>query len=151
MQLSPHFTLEALCKSDYALRVGIDNTTNDPAIIDNLRRICERILEPVREHYGAAFEPNSGYRCLTLNRAIGSPDNSQHVKGEAADIEVPGIANYELALWISRSLEFDQLILEFYTPGVPASGWVHVSLAAANNRRETLTINKRQRLRGLVR
>ena len=151
MQLSPHFTLEALCKSDYALRSGIENSTADPAIIENLRRLCERVLEPMRAHYGVPFEPNSGYRCLALNRAIGSQDNSQHVKGEAVDIEIPGMPNYDLALWISQTLEFDQLILEFYTPGVPASGWVHVSLAAVNNRRQMLTINKQQRLSGLVR
>ena len=151
MQLSPHFTLEALCKSEYALRNGIDNSTSDPAVIENLTRLANRILEPVRAHYDMPFEPNSGYRCLTLNRAIGSQDTSQHIRGEAVDIEMPATANYELALWIAQNLEFDQLILEFYTPGVPSSGWVHVSLAAANNRRQTLTINKHQRLAGLVR
>jgi zinc D-Ala-D-Ala carboxypeptidase len=62
-----------------------------------------------------------------LNKAVGGSATSQHCKGEAVDMEVPGVPNYELAKWIQDNLEFDQLILEFYTSGIPDSGWVHCS------------------------
>ena len=155
MHLSDHFTLEELCKSQTALRSGIDNTpaTDTPegqTVIESLTRICARILEPVRLNYGVPFAPNSGYRCLELNRALKSRDTSQHVKGQAVDIEVPGIANFDLATWIRDNLEFDQLILEFYTSGEPSSGWVHCSLIEDGNRGEVLTIGKQGRSTGLV-
>lgn len=156
MHLSDHFTLEELCKSQTALRAGIDNTPSadtpeGQAVITALTRVCERILEPIRVHFGVPFAPNSGYRCLELNRALKSKDSSQHVKGEAVDIEVPGIANFDLAEWIRDNREFDQLILEFYTPGEPASGWVHCSLIDDGNRGEVLTIGKQGTSIGLVR
>jgi hypothetical protein len=62
-----------------------------------------------------------------LSQKIGSSIDSQHCKGEAADLEIFGVANNELADWIKENLMFDQLILEYYTPGEPNSGWVHVS------------------------
>jgi hypothetical protein len=62
-----------------------------------------------------------------LSVKIGSSTKSQHCKGEAADLEIFGVANNELADWIKENLMFDQLILEYYTPGEPNSGWVHVS------------------------
>jgi hypothetical protein len=61
----------------------------------------------------------------------------------AADIEIPGIPNHELAEWISKNLEFTQVILEFYTPGVPDSGWVHVSYDPADLKKQELTAVKR--------
>ena len=152
-QLSANFTLEELCKSQIAERKGIDNMPREPAdatIIENLTRVCDRILQPVRDHFGVPFTPSSGYRSLALNRAIGSKDTSQHIKGEAVDFEVPGIANADLAMWISDNLEFDQLILEFYTPGKPESGWVHCSITGGTNRRMALTINRDGTQQGLV-
>lgn len=152
-RLSDHFTLEELCKSQTAERKGIDNMPKEPEgalIIENLTRVCERILEPVRAHYGFPLSPSSGYRCLALNRAIGSRDTSQHVKGEAVDFEVPGVANPDLAQWIEANLDFDQVILEFYTPGDPHSGWVHCSVAADANRHVALTISREGTQRGLI-
>lgn len=152
-KLSTNFTLEELCKSQTAARRGIDNMPREPedeAIIENLTRVCERILQPVRDHFGVAFSPSSGYRCPELNEAIGSKDTSQHVKGEAVDFEVPGIANPELAAWIVENLEYDQVILEFYTPGEPNSGWVHCSVTGGANRRVALTINSEGTQQGLI-
>ena len=152
-QLSPHFTLEELCKSQKAVREGIDNFPREPEdaeIIENLRRVCAEILEPVRDRFGIPFSPSSGYRSLELNRALGSKDTSQHIRGEAADFEVPGVPNAELAAWIEGELTFDQLILEFYIPGESQSGWVHCSITAGANRGETLTINKSGVQKGLV-
>jgi hypothetical protein len=80
----------------------------------------------VRDKYGS-FTPNSGFRTVELCKLVGSSEKSQHAKGEAADIEVVGTDNYELAEWIAKNLDFDQLILEFYNSDDPSSGWVHVS------------------------
>ena len=76
-----------------------------------------------------------------MNKAIGSKDASQHTKGEAADIEIPGLDNLELYYWIAENLDFDQLILEYYS-GEPSSGWVHVSYVGSENRGQTLRIDK---------
>lgn len=149
-KLSANFTLEELCKSQVALRKDIDNTTVDPAIIANLTRLCENVLQPVRDHYGVPFTPSSGYRCLALNRALSSKDTSQHIKGEAADFEVPGISNFDLATWVSENCEFDQVILEHYTQGVPSSGWVHCSVTDGQNRHARLTIGDQGTQQDLV-
>lgn len=140
--LSQNFSLAELTRSQTAARHGIDNTPQSPTIIANLTRVCERILEPVRAYYGVPFSPSSGYRCMELNRAIGGSPTSQHMEGEAADFEVPGVSNFDLATWISESLSFDQLILEFYRRGDPDSGWVHCSITGNANRGQILTIGK---------
>ena len=113
-----------------------------------LKTICENILEPIRENYGIPFSPNSGYRSPKLNNALGSSHKSQHLKGQAVDIEIPSIDNYELAQWIRNNLNFDQLILEFYN-GEPSSGWVHISFAE-ENRKQLLTFNGKDWNSGLV-
>ena len=88
--------------------------------------MCENILQPVRDHFGRV-KITSGFRSPELCTAIGSSVNSQHAKAEAADFECIGTDNAELADWIQNNLEPDQLILEFYTPGEPNSGWIHCS------------------------
>lgn len=148
MRLSKHFTLAELTKSQVALRRGIANAPTS-AEIANLERLCERILEPVRARFGTPFSPSSGYRSPALNRAIGGAERSQHCRGEAADFEVPGVANLALAQWIRDRLVFDQLILEFYDPEIAAEGWVHCSIAAGANRGRVLTINRRGVFPGL--
>ncbi|MBA1148752.1 peptidase M15A [Ectothiorhodospiraceae bacterium WFHF3C12] len=152
-QLSRNFSLEELCKSQTAERRGIDNSLDparDAQIVANLRRVCEEILQPTRDHFDVPIVPSSGYRCLELNRAIGSKDTSQHVNGEAVDFEVPGIANADLAAWIESNLDYDQLILEFYMPGQPNSGWVHCSITGGENRHVALTINRDGVTEGLL-
>ena len=105
-------------------------------------------MEPIRENYGIPFSPNSAYRSPKLNNAVGSSHKSQHLKGQAVDIEIPSIDNYQLAQWIRNNLDFDQLILEFYN-GEPSSGWVHVSFAE-ENRKQLLTFNGKYWNSGLV-
>ena len=139
MKLSKHFSLSELTKSDTAIRKGIDNTPNDQEV-ENLILLCNEILEPVREHYGIPFAPNSGFRCLDLNRAIGSSDKSQHVSGNAVDFEIPGLDNKEVALWVMANCDFDQLILEFYKEGEPSSGWVHCSYDVDKEHRKSARI-----------
>ena len=140
MQLSRNFSLQELTKSDTAIRKGIDNEPNADQI-DKLKALCENILQPVRDHFGRV-KVTSGFRSEQLCLKIGSSINSQHAKAEAADFECMGTDNAELADWIYANLEFDQLILEFYTPGIPDSGWVHVSYKSEGNRKSVLTAMK---------
>ena len=125
MNLSRNFTLQELTKSDTAIRKGINNNPSAEQI-EKLKTLCEEILQPVRDHFGRV-KVTSGFRSVELCLAIGSSANSQHALAEAADFECPGVDNAELADWIRRELDFDQLILEFYNAGEPNSGWVHCS------------------------
>lgn len=141
MRLSDHFTLRELCKSQTALRLGISNQpTKDH--IESLRHLCVTVLEPIRVHYGP-FTPSSGYRSKDLNQKIGGSRRSQHSKGEAADIEVPGVSNKELAKFIFDNLIYDQLILEYWSEenDDPNKGWVHVSTTRKNCRKQCLSFD----------
>lgn len=140
-QLSANFSLHEMCKSETAMRMGFDNTPDDEAT-ENLRLLCEKVLQPVREHYGKGVKVNSAYRSPESNAAVGGSKTSDHCKGMAADIEIPGVANAELAQWIMDNLDYTQLILEFYTPGIPDSGWVHVSYDPNNLKKQELTATK---------
>ena len=151
MKLTENFTLQELIKSQTALRKGINNKPASPDIVVNLQTLCEKVLQPVRDHFGKPVTVNSGYRCPKLNKAIGSSSKSQHTKGLAADIEIPGVSNKELAEYIESKLPFDQLILEFYNGVDPNSGWVHVSYVDDDkNRKQTLTINANGTFPGFV-
>jgi zinc D-Ala-D-Ala carboxypeptidase len=125
MNLSRNFTLSELIKSDTAIRKGINNNPNAEQI-EKLKALCENILQPVRDHFGRV-KITSGFRSVDLCLAIGSSSNSQHAKAEAADFECIGVDNAELADWIKDNLPYDQLIVEYYTPGEPNSGWIHCS------------------------
>jgi len=141
MRLSDHFTLAEFTKSQTAERHGIDNTPDD-AQIERMKILCENVLEPVRVHFDKSFSPSSGFRSVELCNKIGSKSTSQHAQGEAVDFEVPGVDNRVVAEWIVDNCEFDQLILEYYTPGIPDSGWVHCSFKGEGNRKEVLTLTK---------
>ena len=132
MQLTRNFSLQELIKSDTAIRKGINNNPNAEQI-EKLKLLCENILQPVRDHFGRV-KVTSGFRSSELCHAIGSSVNSQHSKAEAADFECVGVDNAELFDWIKDNLEADQLILEFYTPGEPNSGWIHCSWISEGRR-----------------
>ena len=136
MNLSRNFTLSELIKSDTAIRKGINNNPNAEQI-EKLKGLCEKILQPVRDHFGRV-KVTSGFRSPELCLAIGSSVNSQHAKAEAADFECVGVDNAELADWINKNLDYDQLILEFYTPGEPNSGWIHCSYTTDKPRKQFL-------------
>ena len=138
--LSKNFTLTEFTKSQTALRLGIDNTPSEEHLAA-AKLLFENVVQPVRDHFGPTVI-NSGYRGPALNEAIGGASASQHCRGEAVDIECPGIPNHEVAEWIQNNLEYDQLILEFYTQGIPDSGWVHVSYIPEGNRKQSLTAVK---------
>ncbi len=137
MNLSPHFTLAELVRSQRAARDGIDNMPSN-IIVTRLMALCEYILEPIRLHFGPVHI-SSGYRSPLVNKAELGSRTSQHMRGEAADIEVPGVANVNLCEWImSARLPFDQLILEFYRDDLGSAGWVHVSHSLHGNRAQVL-------------
>lgn len=138
MQLTKNFSLAEMIKSETALRQGLENTPGEVEI-ENLTRLCEHVLQPLRDLYGRGIKVNSGFRHPDVNAAVGGSRTSDHCKGMAADIEIPGVANYDLAKYIADYFYFTQVILEFYTPGIPDSGWVHVSYDPNNLKRQTLT------------
>lgn len=143
MQLTNNFSLEEMTKSETALRHNLDNTPSE-AEIANLKLLCEKVLQPVRDHYGKGVKVNSGFRHPNVNAAVGGSKTSDHCRGQAADIEIPGVPNHELALFIQDNLNYTQLILEFYTIGVPDSGWVHVSYNPADLKKQELTAVKQE-------
>ena len=141
MQLTNNFSLAEMVKSETALRHDMDNTPGE-AEIENLKRLCEQVLQPVRDHFAKGVKVNSGFRAPEVNAKVGGSRTSDHCKGQAADIEIPGVANADLAQWITENLDFTQVILEFYTQGIPDSGWVHVSYDPANLKKQVLTAVK---------
>lgn len=120
MNLSPHFTLDELTRSEYAARMGLSNDP-DADVIANLKRLA-LLLEQVRSEIGKPIIVTSAYRCPPVNAGIGGSKNSQHMFGCAADIRAVGMSPDDLMLRISGSdIQYDQLIREF-------NSWVHISV-----------------------
>jgi len=138
MNLTKNFSLNELTQSETALRKGLNNVPTQ-AIIDSLQTLAVNVLQPIRDHYGKGVKVSSGYRSPEVNAAVGGSKVSDHCRGQAADIEIPGLPNMELATYIKDNLKFTQLILEFYTPGVVDSGWVHVSYNPDNLKCQVMT------------
>jgi len=123
MNISRYFTLEELTYSKTAKDEGIDNQPG-PAEIESLRKLCSAVLDPLREAVGRPIQVTSGYRGPVLNRRIKGAAKSQHLTGQAADIQSPGMAVIELFKMVIRlKLPFDQIIYEVKG----SSKWVHVS------------------------
>ena len=142
MKLTENFSLNELTKSQTAERKGIDNTPSAEHQ-DNLKSLCEMILQPIRDHFGQVVSVSSGYRSPELCVAIGSSTQSQHAKGQASDFEIFGISNKELADYIDQNLDYDQLILEYWKgEDEPNSGWFHCSYTNGNNRKQYLRAYK---------
>ena len=137
MKLSNNFSLNELTKSQTAERKGIDNTPSAEHQ-EHLRSLCTHVLQPIRDHFSRVVSVSSGYRSPELCTAIGSKITSQHAKGEAADFEIFGVSNKELADYINETLDYDQLILEYWKESDPNSGWVHCSYSENNNRKQYL-------------
>ncbi|WP_420465630.1 D-Ala-D-Ala carboxypeptidase family metallohydrolase [Panacagrimonas sp.] len=137
MRLSPHFHLDEMTASETAARHGIANEPNETEI-RNLACLCEEVLEPLRASIGRPIIVTSGFRCVELNRRLGSKDTSDHVAGRAADIKVHGLRPIEVCQRIADlELPYRQLIHEF-------GAWTHVSIPADNEvpRRQHLTIDR---------
>jgi len=138
--LTKNFGYQEMIKSSTADRLGISNEASREHVI-NLVNLCNFILQPVREEFGI-IRINSGYRSPALNKAVGGSKTSQHCNGQAADFESFSTPNPDLALWITKNLDFDQIILEFYDGVDPNSGWVHCSYNLMGNRKKILTALK---------
>ena len=139
MNLTTHFSLDELTFSDKAIQLGINNSPSADIVI-NLNRLANK-LEEVRLLFGKAVGISSGYRCLKLNRAIGSKDTSQHVSGCAADFHIDGYTPKEIvAKILSSSIEFDQIIEEH----LGGHSWVHISIPdqGKNCRKQSLIIDE---------
>ncbi len=134
-----YFSINELAKSSTAARKGIDNNPVGVARV-NLAALVEYILDPLREAFGKPIVVNSGYRCEKLNKAVGGAAGSQHLYGQAADIEAysrrPEDNKRLFELVRELELPFDQLINEF------GYDWVHVSYNRLNRRGEVLEAKK---------
>jgi hypothetical protein len=100
--------------------------------------LCQFILQPIKEHFNKPVIINSGYRSPELCLLVNSTVTSQHTKGQAADFEINGVSNKELADWIVANLDYDQCILEFWNKEEPNSGWVHCSYSFDHSRKQYL-------------
>ena len=140
MKLTANVSLDELIKSQVAERKGINNNPS-PMQIENLKALAVNILQPIRSQFDKPLIISSGFRCAQLNIEIGSSVHSEHCadnKSAAADFEISGVDNKELAEWIKSNLEWNQLILEFYREGEPSSGWVHCSYSTDLNKKQSL-------------
>lgn len=137
MKLSKNFSLEEMCRSNTASVRGLPNVPNAEQV-KNLQQLCENVLQPLRNHLGKPVVINSGFRSQAVNMAVGGAKNSQHTKGEAADIKCKDYPYAkEIYTWIMDNLKFDQVILERKGKSV----WVHVSFRInGKNRQQALTM-----------
>ena len=138
MRLSKNFSLKELIRSETATRKNINNNPNEDNI-ENLQRLCDHVLQPVRDHFGKVVSVSSGFRRPELCVAIGSKRSSQHALGMASDIQFHknGVMNNKLLMdTIIEHCEFDQLINEF------DYSWIHVSYNCDNNRNQILKAYK---------
>jgi hypothetical protein len=128
MRISKHFSLAELSNSATGKRYGISNIPDEKSI-KNLTLLAENILEPIREYFDKPIHIISGYRCAALNKRVGGSKSSQHLIGQAADIDNDNteVSNAEIFNYIKENLKYDQLIWEFGNDENPA--WVHVSFS----------------------
>jgi zinc D-Ala-D-Ala carboxypeptidase len=136
MNISEHFTMQEMTTTSTGLR-NVPSRDQDRRI----RVLVRRLLQPLRHAVGQ-IKVNSAFRSLEVNSAVGSHSGSQHVKGEAADIEGVQVTNFELASYIYNNLDFDQMILEYEEDGQPK--WIHVSYKETGNRKETRIATKKK-------
>ena len=134
MQLSRFFTVAEIAHSDTAQSLGIPNEPG-AAETESLRALCAAVLDPLRQSIGQAIRINSGYRSPKLNKHVGGARDSQHVRGEAADIESRGVSPSNSFRESSGSRCLDQLIYEDKSATVK---WVHVSRTTGDNRGQIL-------------
>lgn len=122
MQLTEHFSLEEMLHSESAVRLSFDEQFSPPdSVKENLKSLCENVLEPIRVRLGKSIHISSGYRCERVNSAIGGAETSQHLKGQASDTIAQGMTVEEFYQFVKTSgIELDQCIQEF-------NHWVHIS------------------------
>lgn len=137
--LSPHFRLIEFTRSGVATDKGLDNTPGEEEI-EALRALCENILEPMRRRFGAIYI-SSGYRSRKVNNAVGGVMNSQHIRGEAADILLSTFTDWRDAVRFVQNLDFDQVLVEPLHDS--KARWLHVSYSTRHRNRHFLSVGGR--------
>lgn len=140
IKLTKNFALAEMCKSKKAKELRIKNVPS-PKEVARLKALCQNVLQPLRDYMGEPIIINSGFRSPELNKKVGGVRDSQHLIGEAADINCKGSLEYanRIIEFIMMNLKFDQLILE----RSKGAFWVHVSYTTSGkNRQQYLQITK---------
>lgn len=136
LQITKHFSLREMSRSATASRLGLNNTP-PPEYMPNMLLVCER-LEQIRANYDRPVRVLSCYRSPAVNAAVGGSTNSAHRFGMAADFEIPGVSNIEVARWCAENIsDYDQIIYEF-----GETGWVHIGFSRAAPRKQLLSAVK---------
>lgn len=143
-QISDHISYEEATKSQTATRKGIEN---NPTMmdLDRMKLVAEKCFEPIRNYFKVPIAINSFYRSPKLNKAIGGSATSQHVTGEAIDmdaIDSTGLTNKQIFEWAKANLDFDQIIAEGWNSSTKDFEWVHISYKKTGNRKQVLTAIK---------
>lgn len=139
MKISEHLDLVEVTRSETAKRKGISNMPT-PEHLENFKKLAQNIFEPIRKHFGVPIHISSGYRSKALNTAIGGSLTSQHLLGQALDLDMDGsssgVTNKMVFEYIKNNLDFDQMIHEFGTKDAP--DWVHVSYNTKGKQRKQI-------------
>lgn len=141
IRISTNFTLDEFLASNTARREGIDNTSPSITAIVNITMLVARVLQPLRNLMKLPIHITSGYRCATLNKAVGGAYGSQHMTGQAANISFANNEDLERkAIELIRVMdEYDQLIWE----QKGNTRWLHVSYNALHNRKQFINKTKK--------
>lgn len=135
-----HFTMTELCESETATRKHINNTPTNGNIIAALSNLMTQVLEPARQQLGVPIIVSSGYRCERLNKAVGGVANSQHTKGQAADLVCTRKEDKLRLFDILEAMDIDQLLWETNSKGTQ---WIHVSYVSPEKNRHYINRNYR--------
>lgn len=143
MKLSEHLSLAEVIRSDVAKRAGISNMPTAEHL-NALKALAKNVFEPLRLHFDVPIYISSGYRSAELNKKVKGSSSSQHIKGEAIDIDMDGsgdgITNANVFFYIKDNLPYDQLIWEGGNDKSP--NWVHVSYSTSRMRKQVLRMKK---------
>ena len=137
MNLSAHVTLAEFERSEAAVKHGIANKMNEFEI-ERAKELCENVFEPIRAHLNKPIKINSGFRSAVVNKRIGGAKTSQHVLGEAMDLDLHERGLFE---WIIDNIDFDQAIYEGGND--VAADWFHISYRKGRNRKQALRMIKK--------
>ncbi|MGI1671964.1 MAG: hypothetical protein K6L74_16800 [Neptuniibacter sp.] len=157
IQLSTNFYLDEFLVSETAARHGITISVEPGSeVFKNLERLCKKVLQPIRDHFGVSVTILSGYRPPKVNRLVGGSRRSAHMQGLAADIRVAGVSPYRVSVWVADNLEsrrYNSRRMQLVNKRLPVDQcihefgqWVHLGMIAQPHppRLQLLTAYKRK-------